>query len=983
VEIDRIIKEFWDVFDPDGLKTPIRGYQFHIDTGNSVPVCCKTPRYGPHEARVINELVQGLQANGVVEDDDGPWGSMVVLAAKPNQGHKHWTDYVWRLCVSYRKLNTITRPFVFPSQRCDDAVRDIGDARFFITMDLYWGYWQVLCHHLSRSKTAFFSPLGKKRFVRMPMGILNAHSAFCALIERARATWNLDKDVEVEVKSRHVGSMSIVDDLLLHSRTGPALLRYLRVILQTCQDLCITVNLKKCRFFPKKAVFVGIDVTAKGNQPAEDKFQGLDALDAPTSTTGLRHIIGFFGFYAEWIPWYEVEIELWRKILLAAPALEPLAQDSKDYIRRSWTPACAELLTRLKSAIKSQPALQRPNWDRRFYLKTDWSKSGMGAVLCQASPEEPDAITAELQEEDGGKCLFDKTKGNFALRLRPIAFISRRCSGNEVDYHSYTGEAATGDWAMKKLMRYLFGREFTWITDCSGLRTFFEAQDLPTHVHQRWRVNMLRLQFTIVHRPAYMLTDCDTLNRYNGLANELRGDPVTTIPETIVGLNFPIQAPSLPFDVWTPTIVNVNATSSTMLANSIATNRTIWEIDSAFSALPTSLARMGLTNKVSLCFETRSEWTNPVWIEGKPTPDHSYLPFDEWRLAVHNEFVDWLIINVTATWDSPTIHNASEIICHAVEKKATFVLLQTTTRPDALRKIMDLVSNSDLNYGWCTFRRDATQYGACVETDVMFAVLKLRDGIDEVVLPEITPPTSMADYLDNSGPRPNFSEWEYVNDEGKLNTDKIVDYGIPVGGHLKPAVIAWVQDNPSRNPDDKMSWKPIFDVWHPAPSLLKVKHTKWKQFPFVVLDNQHDHYVRGITLSELASCLGISDRQVQLITQGPITDDFSPLADVVPEQLLSNVLRGVISLEDRVPRTNISAPIGGTTEDYEQDQIQALIITPPEMLRSSLAITLPDRPAWMDATQLDPDLVRVIDTLQNPQDGPEVNWSDAIYKKEL
>eukprot|EP00957_Ditylum_brightwellii_P001811 139232-Ditylum_brightwellii.AAC.1 len=67
--------------------------------------------------------------------------------------------------------------------------------------------------------------------------------------------------------------------------------------------------------------------------------------------------------------------------------------------------------------------LARPDPARRFYLKTDWSKEGMGAVLLQAD-DSAEARAAEEEEKKGGKCEFDKTLGG--LRLRPVAFISSK-----------------------------------------------------------------------------------------------------------------------------------------------------------------------------------------------------------------------------------------------------------------------------------------------------------------------------------------------------------------------------------------------------------------------------------------------------------------------------------------------------------------------------------------------------------------------------
>ena len=102
-----IIKEYWDVICEEGLRNNIRGFVFRVDTGNCQPVCCKTPRYGHHEIGPINTLLQRLEDNGLIEDDFGPCGAQIVLAAKANQEGVFYKDYQWRLCVSYRRLNTI------------------------------------------------------------------------------------------------------------------------------------------------------------------------------------------------------------------------------------------------------------------------------------------------------------------------------------------------------------------------------------------------------------------------------------------------------------------------------------------------------------------------------------------------------------------------------------------------------------------------------------------------------------------------------------------------------------------------------------------------------------------------------------------------------------------------------------------------------------------------------------------------------------
>jgi hypothetical protein len=110
--------------------------------------------------------------------------------SKPNQGHVHWSQYVFHLCVSYRRLNGITRSFTFLIKRCDHAVDCVGEAERFLTLDFDAGYWQVYMHKSSQQKTAFFTPDSKKRFAGMPMGATNAHPAFVAMVTRFEILWN-------------------------------------------------------------------------------------------------------------------------------------------------------------------------------------------------------------------------------------------------------------------------------------------------------------------------------------------------------------------------------------------------------------------------------------------------------------------------------------------------------------------------------------------------------------------------------------------------------------------------------------------------------------------------------------------------------------------------------------------------------------------------------------------------------------------------
>jgi hypothetical protein len=90
------------------------------------------------------EQLKVLKANGWIRKCFGPWGSSIAPAAKPHQEHIHSIeDFIWRLCVSYRRLNQVTLPFEYRIPRCDDAIDNFGDSAgrlFFIALDNKTGY---------------------------------------------------------------------------------------------------------------------------------------------------------------------------------------------------------------------------------------------------------------------------------------------------------------------------------------------------------------------------------------------------------------------------------------------------------------------------------------------------------------------------------------------------------------------------------------------------------------------------------------------------------------------------------------------------------------------------------------------------------------------------------------------------------------------------------------------------------------------------
>jgi hypothetical protein len=109
-----------------------------------------------------------LLHNGWIRLCSEAWGSTIVLAAKSHEEHVlDILDFIWRMCVSYCRLNQVTLPFKYPIPRCNDSIVNFGDSAgrlFFISLDNKTGYHQISVHFCDQEKLAFFGPGHKKKY---------------------------------------------------------------------------------------------------------------------------------------------------------------------------------------------------------------------------------------------------------------------------------------------------------------------------------------------------------------------------------------------------------------------------------------------------------------------------------------------------------------------------------------------------------------------------------------------------------------------------------------------------------------------------------------------------------------------------------------------------------------------------------------------------------------------------------------------------
>lgn len=88
-----------------------------------------------------------------------------------------------RFCIDFRRVNALTYNDSYPIPRIDTYLDVLGGAKYFSTLDLRSGYWQVKIEESDRDKTAFVTRMGQFRFHVLPVGLTNAVSTFQRLVD--------------------------------------------------------------------------------------------------------------------------------------------------------------------------------------------------------------------------------------------------------------------------------------------------------------------------------------------------------------------------------------------------------------------------------------------------------------------------------------------------------------------------------------------------------------------------------------------------------------------------------------------------------------------------------------------------------------------------------------------------------------------------------------------------------------------------------
>ena len=196
----------------------------------------------PSQKQQLKGLLQEMLANDVIQPSNSPWASPIVLVTK--------SDRSMRFCVDYRKLNAATRKDAYPLPRIDDTLDNLRNSKWFSTLDLTSGYWQVEVNPEDRCKTAFCTSEGLFEFQVMPFGLCNAPATFQRLMDLVLSglQW--------------VSCLVYLDDVVVFGKSFEEHLKNMELIFARIREAGL--KLKPYLFFQKQVKYLGHIISEHG-----------------------------------------------------------------------------------------------------------------------------------------------------------------------------------------------------------------------------------------------------------------------------------------------------------------------------------------------------------------------------------------------------------------------------------------------------------------------------------------------------------------------------------------------------------------------------------------------------------------------------------------------------------------------------------------------------------------------------------------------
>src|SRR6266852_1034030 len=365
------------------------------------------------------------------------------------------------------------------------TIDQLSGCKLFTKFNVQWKYNNIHIKPGDEWKAAFLTSEGLFEPTVMFFGLTNSLATFQMMMNT------------IFRKEVTEGWLSVyMDDIAIHTKPKEGETEeqhmkrhrnYTHHVLEVLERNDLYLKPEKCEFKKQEIEYLGIIVGQNSLQMDPKKLQSVAEWPYPKNPTEIRQFLGFTGYYRYFVPNY-------------SKITQPLLDLTKKSTIWQWGQKEIEAYQALKKLMCRSPVLTQPDFEKRFYLQTDVSAYGVGAVLSQKGESSP--------------FLNKRTKP----AIHPIAYYSATFTPTERNYDIYERELLA---VMKSLAHWRPYRgwtkePFVILTDHANLQYWKAPRNLNRRT-ARWHADLQEYDYEIQYIPGKANTPADALSRPPGV----------------------------------------------------------------------------------------------------------------------------------------------------------------------------------------------------------------------------------------------------------------------------------------------------------------------------------------------------------------------------------------------------------------------------------------------------------------------------------
>ena len=149
----------------------------------SQPIKLPSRKKPVHYKDDLKDKIDAFMSKDLIKPCHSPYCAPARLVRKKNGE--------LRLVIDYRKLNEQIINSCWPMPSIEEIFDTLQGSAYFTTIDMSWGFHQLPMEPKSQNYTAFSTPFGSFKWLRMPMGLTGSPNTFQSLMEHVLVglTW--------------------------------------------------------------------------------------------------------------------------------------------------------------------------------------------------------------------------------------------------------------------------------------------------------------------------------------------------------------------------------------------------------------------------------------------------------------------------------------------------------------------------------------------------------------------------------------------------------------------------------------------------------------------------------------------------------------------------------------------------------------------------------------------------------------------------